>query len=530
MRIITIATFVLLLIMACKKGIEHDKQYIRGRIFIQDTITSNKGIVSIDKKLKVLLSKAGDTLNYMYSTYTDSEGYFTFDLLSDDNTAYIVSATDTITSNNVKYFYHGKETVSRGDKEAKVILQLDQSAQNGFILYLKDPLNEKLPNVRLFVFNNSTLATSNDTASAIIKLWSNNNGQVFQFNLSAGDYFMNAEKISDTVMYQRIGKKITINQQGFVVDSMMLFKKAPKNGFVMMLRDSIGGMIPAAEVRIYSSLLLAAANTSTGSIATLVSDSVIGRISKLNLTAGIYYLNATKINGTDSFMRIAKVINVPVTGFINDTVVLRKRTANYNGFTLEARDSVHGIFPSVSFYVYNSIVLAEGNNVAGAIETITGDNYGKASLYNLPAGNYFVNAIRKFNDTLIYERMMKSLSIPGSGFVTDTIVLRKKNMGYTNGIVIQARDSLNGIFPGTIFYLYNSQVLAQFNTPAGSIATLTGDDFGKASKYNLPSGTYYINAIKKLSDSVIYERIVKPVLLPATGILSDTMVLKRKLM
>jgi hypothetical protein len=407
------------MVSACRKGIEFDQQYIRGRAFMTDTITGIKKDIPLNNK-RILIS-TGDTLNYLYTAQTDPEGYFVFNLLSDKNTSYMIYAFDTV---GVVY-YSGIVKAERGAKDVRLHLYPNPNIQNGIVLYAKDPQNAILPSVKYKIYNNATLAFAN-TSTDFIAVQADTSGKGYKLNLPAGDYWVNAEKTIDTLFYQRIGKKITVSSSGFIIDTMMLFKKNSVNGLNITLIENGNIPVAGAEVRIYNNLSMAQINDPAAMIATDISGAN-GKINRFNLPTGTYYLNAYKQVGNDTFRRVAKLVTLTATSIITDTMFLFKTSAPVNGYRLQSKDSLGGILPVSTLYLYNSELLALQNSPTGAgfMLTTPTDLFGFGGHINLPAGDYYVNA-RRLVDTVLYERVAKKITITATGIVTDTIQLRRR--------------------------------------------------------------------------------------------------------
>lgn len=411
-----------LILTGCtKKGIEFDQQYIRGRVFLTDTTTDFIKNVPVKNK-QVYLSK-GDPLNYLYSVKTDQEGYFTFNLLSDENSNYTIYCYDT--SSTTKFYYKAQTTANRGDKSVVLHLYLNPDNQNGVVLYAKDPQNAALPSVNFRIYNNQTLAESNASQGFVLKK-SDSSGKAYHLNLPAGDYWINAERIIDTFTYQRIAKKITVGATGFTLDTMVLFKKNTVNGLGITLVDATNAPVAGATVNIYSNLAMAQVNDQASVVATLVSGSD-GKINRLNTGAGTFYLNAFKLSGGDTLKRMVKVVMVQATGLLTDTMLLYKTSAPFNGLRIRTMDSLNGIIPGATLFLYNNESFARINspNGIGSIGTFTSDNFGYGSITNLAEGNYFINARRQI-DTLLYQRVAKRIFVGPTGIVSDTIQLMRR--------------------------------------------------------------------------------------------------------
>jgi len=114
------------------------------------------------------------------------------------------------------------------------------------------------------------------------------------------------------------------------------------------------------------------------------------------------------LNGTFPHFRISKI------------------TTYRNGFTLVVIDSLGGSIPNASVYLYNSQVLAASNSLLGVFESFTTDNTGKKTRYDLAAGDYYINVNKVISDSVIYQSLVNKLVLPASGFINDTIIVKRK--------------------------------------------------------------------------------------------------------
>ena len=206
-------------LISCGKGVEKNSLFIRGRLFLTDTITQDLISKSLSNKKITLAYDNNDSLNYLYSTKTDSAGYFIFNLPDDKSSSYIIRFEDSINS----YIYSGKMKANKGDDNVVLVATLDTLKQNGFVVHLKDVLSGSIPNATILLFNSEVLANTNDPAGALQILTSNIYGKSFKINLPVGTYFLNAKKQAGPVTLQILKKKIIIsNLFGIVFDSMIL--------------------------------------------------------------------------------------------------------------------------------------------------------------------------------------------------------------------------------------------------------------------------------------------------------------------
>jgi len=319
---IIIITFLLLVLWSCNKGIEADNQYLRGRLFLLDTITQSSNGIPIANR-KVLLTIPGDSLNYLYSTKTDADGYFSFTLLADGQNEFILRTFDSTKG----YIYQSRKEVKRGQTNIVLVEQLDETLQNGFVLKTTDESGNSLQGTKVYFYKTLSLAVQNSPAGA--------------------------------------------------VDSFISIKD--------------------------------------------------GKLYKLRVTPGLYYVNALKTIDTATFQRSLKQIIIPSTGFLYDSIQLNRKITNYrNGFTLVVMDSLGGFVPNASVYLYNSQVLAASNSPSGVFESFPTDNLGKKTRYDLPAGDYYINVSKVLSDTIVYHSLVNKLVLPSSGFINDTIIVKRK--------------------------------------------------------------------------------------------------------
>jgi hypothetical protein len=291
-------------------------------LFLLDTITQNsKGIPLA--KTRVKLSNLNDSLNFIYSVDTDNEGYFNFTLLGENENQLILSV-DTIMKS---ISYRSKTLVKKGDDNISLILQLDETSQNGFHFYTKDNLGNVIPKCDISIYNNEALALLDNKLGAFATIESDENGKLFKISLPKGKYYMNASKVIGNVTFKKIALEINVPEYGFIRGNIILERQMfiPQNGFNLTVQDSIGGIIPLARVFLYNSQVLATANSANGLFGNFITDSV-GKLSRYDLPSGDYFLNVSKvISDTLIYESLLNKITLPASGIISQTVVLRRK-------------------------------------------------------------------------------------------------------------------------------------------------------------------------------------------------------------
>ena len=312
--------------ISCKKHDNKEPQssLISGRAFYKNRFAIDSGTLKPLAFQYVFVRNPNDSDdNYFAQTKTDADGNFYINI--EKRPVVIFARPSLSVDTNVDAKFYGKLEINNLDaSNLKLIAVFDDSKQNGFIIELKDESGDAISNATVWLYNNQALATQNDPSGSIATLSSNMNGQVSKINLLAGNYYLNASKTIDTVIYQRTLKQINITTSGIVQDTMQLKKKVNVNGFTVTVKDSLDGNIPTASIYVYNSQVLASSNDPDGAIKTTHTDSN-GVFSVFNLAAGKYYINASKMVDSITYQRLLKQVTLPAVGFVVDTIVVRKK-------------------------------------------------------------------------------------------------------------------------------------------------------------------------------------------------------------
>jgi hypothetical protein len=203
---------ILFTLIGCElTKLESEQLYIRGRLFLTDTIFQNsKNTPQANKTIQ--LSAASDTLNFLYSAQTDSDGYFVFQL-AEKPADYRLRYEEKIGG----IIYTASLKVS-DNQSALLTATFNIKKQNGFYIYCKDEEGGLIPLTSIAIYNSSLLAKLKDLSGAYRQIISNENGLAQSVNLVAGNYYLNAMKVlpskKDTLFY--INRKITIPYSGLI--------------------------------------------------------------------------------------------------------------------------------------------------------------------------------------------------------------------------------------------------------------------------------------------------------------------------
>ena len=181
-----------------------------------------------------------------------------------------------------------------------------------------------MPNTAFRLYNSTLLAYFDNVMLAIAVDTSDANGRIIVKYPSAGTYYATATlSINDTIVYGRFGKQLVIAGNDIHRDSMILRRKTTiqQNGFSLNLKDTAGGNLNNAQVYVYGSASLAAANDPSMALYHL-SSVPGGGATQYDIPSGYYYVNATLTLTSGAYRRIGKAINIPAVGIITDTMVL----------------------------------------------------------------------------------------------------------------------------------------------------------------------------------------------------------------
>lgn len=191
-----------------------------------------------------------------------------------------------------------------------------------------------------------------------------------------------------------------------------------------------------------------------------------------------------------------------------------------NGFIVQLQDPFHSPLANFPIYVFNSQSLADYNDSAGSIFSLRTDLYGYAYRFNLTPCTYYLNAKNAINNLMLQGR--DSFVVATKGLIDTTMVLDSAK----NGFSVLALDPLNTPVANCQLYVFNSLILSDSNLSAGSIFTLQTNNYGVAQKFNLQTGTYYVNAYDSVGKVVLSGK--DTILVNQSGITGATLKLKQK--
>jgi hypothetical protein len=313
-----------LLFIACEKykQLEQDDilgeetSLVYGRLFLMDTLSQravNTPLAS--KKVTIRFADSQDSINYLYSTTTNADGYFTFANLRKDKT-YRVSYEETVDGKIMK----GDTATVVPFDSCRVFARLSQN-QPGVLFIVTDSNGVRLTGVDICVSNSPVPYNNNTCEGSSFSIKSDQYGRASRFNLAeGGPYYVFSKIIIKDVTY--IDKQIfTI---GKTVHTQPLTLKAPAqqatNTYEITVVDAFKNPINNAAVCMFSSPDLYKRDTCEGSNYSARTDTK-GKAVLSGIVTGTYFVLAD-LSLTNFRMLGRDTVNI-VAGKQQDTIIVK---------------------------------------------------------------------------------------------------------------------------------------------------------------------------------------------------------------
>jgi hypothetical protein len=319
MKSLSYLLILYILVSSCGKdrisGDLSGKEYIRGRLFLTDTITQNSIGLPLGKK-RITLSYAGstDTLNHLFSTTTDDEGYFLFNNLRGDKlySLYYEEKIGQLT-------YIAKDTVKASTASKVITAQLVLNKQNGLYLTVVDAQNNKLNNAQICVFSSPFFYNTGSCDASSFKMTTDDYGRASKFNIPNGIYYIITSKKANDFTFI---KKDTISVEDTVVTKIIKLHPEKLNGFSYVILDTLGSPVSGANICVFTSQVLFNADSCIGNNFQVISD-INGVAKKTQLQQGTYFIYGTlKIGNVIWSAKDTLHIREEM---VFDTLILRKK-------------------------------------------------------------------------------------------------------------------------------------------------------------------------------------------------------------
>lgn len=206
---------------SCEKKTISDKLYLRGRIFLTDTVNQNvKDQPLANTTVYLSFYDPENNPNFIQSVKSNDEGYFLFSLDPSHERNYYVYSEYKSNDLLFKNTFHSVDSTN-----ISLILKFDANKQNGFKVTLKDSItNGFLPGISVNIYNSLLVAQLDDTlgTNAFKKITSDNSGIVKAFNLAKGKYYLNARKRFGATVIQKKLQELEVYESGISSKTMFL--------------------------------------------------------------------------------------------------------------------------------------------------------------------------------------------------------------------------------------------------------------------------------------------------------------------
>jgi hypothetical protein len=205
-----------------------------------------------------------DTVNYLFSTTTDTEGFFTFTVLT-SGTEYVLRYRDSI--DNTLYAATSAPSLVGTDSLA-LIATLATNRQTGIQLRVLGPSGRPATGVKSCFYRDTTIANAVDSSSCVgadFVLTSGAGGKVADYGMPAGEYTV-LSSLDVGKQRWRSRDTLTVPPSRVIEASVRLSPPPPSPRTITLLsRDANHEPLPGARVCLYTSrLLLSESDTCAG--------------------------------------------------------------------------------------------------------------------------------------------------------------------------------------------------------------------------------------------------------------------------
>ncbi|HEY0065738.1 MAG TPA: hypothetical protein VGB46_00195 [Flavisolibacter sp.] len=258
-----------------------DGAYIRGRLFLVDSLTQN-GIASPlgNKKLTISYADSQDTLNYLYEVSTSADGYFTFPNLRTDKT-YRIRYKETLNG----ILFSADQNATTADT-VRLFARVALTGQTGIHLVLSDSTGPVRGDT-ICVFTSSFQFNSNNCAQATYSLITDTFGRASRFNVPPGKYYFYSTLTVNNHAYEVKDSMVVTNKVEF--DTLRLRSRGERNGFFITVMDDAGMRVPNVQLCFFTSRQLFLRDTCQGQNFSVNADTN-GDAIKYDLMPGKYYI------------------------------------------------------------------------------------------------------------------------------------------------------------------------------------------------------------------------------------------------
>ena len=260
--------------------------YIHGRLFLTDTLTQSAvDVPQSGKKITISLKDPADPLNFIYSTTTDAEGYFSFENVSAD-LKYRVSYSETIGG---KLYGADSNGVGAPSGQLALTARLLKNQQKGVVFTVTDSLGKKLAAAEVCLFTTPLASGAKACDGSNYSVKTDPNGRAPQFGLNSDRYYVLAKSTINGVFHIFRGSVVITNKVE-EVNVVLRTEPAPvTNGLKFLLTDEKDSPLGGARICLFNSKVLFDRDTCEASNYSLITGPA-GKASISDIPAGKYYI------------------------------------------------------------------------------------------------------------------------------------------------------------------------------------------------------------------------------------------------
>ncbi len=292
--------------------------YIRGRLFLTDTLTKNTVNQSLSSKIvQIFFADTQDTINDILPVTTDKDGYFTFRNL-DESRTYRIYYEETEDSSRM---YTAVRTDIKAPFDTLALnAHLDTTKEPGVIYSIVDEFGAPIKGASVCIFANISFFQEGKCDNSNYSLTTDAYGHAFVFNIPSGKYYVTS--------YISVNGSTYLTNDSLTVDSAIIHQtlrlaKAKQTGYNILVLDSLGTAVPNVQLCFFTSEVFF--NTGNCSASNFHNNSDSNGISKgTAVTPGKYFVLANTT--IDSLQLVAEeIVNIEKDKILADTMILHKK-------------------------------------------------------------------------------------------------------------------------------------------------------------------------------------------------------------
>ncbi|MET0637743.1 MAG: hypothetical protein ABWZ25_17065 [Chitinophagaceae bacterium] len=257
---------------------------IYGRIFLYDTLTQQGELIPQSKKrLTITAADQVETLDYLYSTTSDENGYFEFKYLTRQK-AYRINYEEAVNGRIIQ----GDTVITPPLTQLQFEVSPSLDLQKGIYYRIVDEQGNLIPKASICIYTNEDAYLSGKCETANYNETADAYGRVFVTGLPQGRFYSIA---SVTLGGSRYTTRDTVDIDKAVVSKRLcLSAVAASSNLQYTIKDVDGFIVKGAEVCLFLNPAFAQNGGCSGSV---LSDSTNaqGQVVFKDLTPATYYVN-----------------------------------------------------------------------------------------------------------------------------------------------------------------------------------------------------------------------------------------------